>query len=593
MKIKIGIFLFVPIIALSSCSGKAMISFTSAGKTFETMYDDSYFLLDNGTYHEEISLASYATSMASIKTTGDYENRSSYLLDLWKKEGFSNFYISQNYKEEPGLDTIGFAIASKQINRENQSFNLIAIAVRSGGYGAEWASNFTVGKTGNSQGFDDASNKVFAGILQYLSNNSISGHTKFWLSGYSRGGATANMAAGKLLDTIEAGELNPSINSTYEDVYAYCFEPPAGAFISQGQAEKKLYQGVHNLLNFNDLIPLVVPYQWGFTRYGHDHYYPDRLTDIFFDKSERKKLISNYHFEAGGHEYTDYTVDDWNFIDPGSDYTEIANLPRESLHPSLGRFMHGLMNEIVKGIIDRNMYSDRLELGLRAMFATTEGLNPELGDKPIDMGSIVNTISQYPFIRVLLLEILEGNAASFVLDSKFLFYELFDYNEKNAKAVEDLYIMNFFTIYLFAQAFNTRKDLALQLFNRDNLLGLIQCHYTELNYSFTKSCDTRLYGKKACKLNDGSYRILHVKNPSSFTLYESQLKKNIFTFANGKMSSDCVSAERMANGDINIYLPNNGLYTYQGESESISLTKMTAKGVETGFLADMPLTGTL
>lgn len=593
MKIKIAIFLFVPIIALSSCSGKAMISFASASKTFKTMYDDSYFLLDNGTYHEEISLASYAASMASIKTTGDYENRSSYLLDLWKKEGFSNFYISQNYKEEPGLDSIGFAIASKQINCENQSFNLIAIAVRSGGYGAEWASNFTVGKTGNSQGFDDASNKVLAGILQYLSNNSIGGHTKFWLSGYSRGGATANMAAGKLLDTIEAGELNPSVNSTYEDVYAYCFEPPAGAFISQGQAEKELYQGVHNLLNFNDLIPLVAPYQWGFTRYGHDHYYPDRLTDIFFDKSERKKLISNYHFEAGGHEYTDYTVDKWQFTDPGADYAEIANLPRESLHPSLGRFMHGLMEEINKVIVDRETYSKLIESGLRAMFATTEGLNPELGDKPIDMGSIVNTISQYPFIRVLLLEILESNPASFILDSKFLFYELFNYNEKNAKAVEELYTMNFFTIYSFALAFNTRKDLALQLFNRDNLLGLIQCHYTELNYSFTKSCDTRLYGKKACKLNDGSYRILHVKNPSSFTIYESQLKKNIFTFANGKMSSDCVSAERMANGDIDIYLPNNGLYTYQGESESISLTKMTAKGMETGFLSNLPLTGTL
>ena len=88
MKIKIAIFLFVPIIALSSCSSKAMISFASASKTFQTMYDDSYFLLDNGTYHEEISLASYATSMASIKTTGEFVERSSFLLDYGKKKVF-------------------------------------------------------------------------------------------------------------------------------------------------------------------------------------------------------------------------------------------------------------------------------------------------------------------------------------------------------------------------------------------------------------------------------------------------------------------------------------------------------------------------
>lgn len=52
-------------------------------------------------------------------------------------------------KEKSTLDSVGYGIGVKKI----EDFNLIAITVRSGSYGAEWGSNFTVGTSGNSKGF--------------------------------------------------------------------------------------------------------------------------------------------------------------------------------------------------------------------------------------------------------------------------------------------------------------------------------------------------------------------------------------------------------------------------------------------------------
>ena len=568
-RFKLRFLLLLPILfSTVSCSPSDKISFRSDDFTFDTYYNDSYFLLDNKSVHEEIALASHAMALATFNGDKDYSKRSNYLRDLWEKEKFSNILMSDSFYIKPETDSIGYGIASKNI----EDFTLIAIAVRGGDYDGEWASNFTIGEDGNSQGFDEASDKVVAGFERYCALFDIKGHIKVWISGYSRAAITSNMTAGKLLNrTVNNIYTNDIYHYSTDDIYAYCFEPPMGVQATLENARGELYKGIHNFLNYNDLVPLVAPFEWGFVRYGTDHYYPDRLNDIYFEVSEREKIISLYHFTYGAQNFHEYTVDNWKFFDVGEHNANKYDLPRQSIHPSQGRFVRALIHEIaLTGFQSRDVYHDRLEEGVRELFATAYGLNPSIEE--INGASMVDIIFEYDFIKSLFLELENCQSAQFAMDMEMLFLQIFGAKDDNYVAVKDLYFKNFDFFFLLPQSFLTRKDILAQFLYRDNALNVAVGHMPEISYSFLCACDSRFLGERACKYNDGSYHILHIANPTSFALMEKNLKKEIFTYKDGVMNSEYISAEKYADGDIDIYLPKNGEYEYVGDCELVSLS---------------------
>ena len=163
----------------------------------------------------------------------------------------------------------------------------------------------------------------------------------------------------------------------------------------------------------------------------------------------------------------------------------------------------------------------------------------------------------------------------------------------NIDEIKSLYEGIYYFLTFLGPSIVARNDLMLQFFSRDNLINIIAPHYFEFNYSFLKSCDSRLYGSNACKFNDGTYQILHVKNPTSVKIYETHLKKRVFTFTNGTMSSDTLAAEKLADGSLNIFLPNNGEYKYNIEASEITLSKVNEYGEETIFSDALPLIATI
>ena len=584
---KITAFLFILSLALVGCSrSPETISFGSSAGEFETLYDDAYFRLDNKPYHQEIALASFASAMASINEDVDYASRSAHLVDLWEKEGFKDIYINHDYSVKPRMDSIGFGIASKRIDR----FNLVTVTIRSGGYDAEWASNFTVGESGNSYGFDSSASTVYMHLNEYILSHALTGRTKFWINGFSRGGAVANLLAGKILEHIADGDTVGKISWSKEDVYAYCFEAPCGANVSQEVAKSDLYQGIHNVVNFNDLVPMILPYEWNMVRYGHNHYYPDRLTDIHYDAKERKKMVSDYHFGHNAHTLPAYEVDDWKFYDPGAEATAERNLPRESIHPSLGRFQRAVIQELADYTLTRAWYT-QFEEGIRNVFGTIYGYNPDIEGIDISKQLFVDILFSYSFVQTMFIELQQQDIGGFASDVEYLFYMIFNANPDNIAAIRKLYDDIYFLILFLAPGLVTRADLMHQFFSRDNLMILGSTHATELNYSFLRSADERLNGKDACKLNDGSYYILHIKTPSSVSIYESTLNKNVFSYKGESMSSDTLSAEKLADGSIDIYLPKNGCYEYHIESSSISLTNVDEYGGKTPVHDSLPKTG--
>lgn len=588
MRIKFKILLLLPILFTSvGCSKSDKISFQSGSFTFDTYYNDSFFLLDNREVHQEIALASHAMALATFNGDVDYTTRSRFLRNLWNDEHFENIWMNDSFYQKPETDSIGFGIASKRI----EDFTLLAIAVRGGNYDGEWASNLTLGPEGNAQGFNEASDKVIEGLTNFISDYNINGHIKIWISGYSRAAITSNMTAGKLLNQISNNTfISDQVNCTADDIYAYCFEPPMGVQITLEEARADLYHGIHNFLNYNDFVPLVAPYEWGFTRYGNDHYYPDRLNDIYFEESEREKIITLYHFTYGAQDFAHYSVDEWQFFDVGENIALDNNLPRESIHPSQGRFCHTLIREVaVRGIQSRDYYYSYVQEGIRQIMASVNGLNDKI--EKIDLKNLIKIIFEYDFIRTLIMELEEGQAAQFASDVEMLFLQIFGANDENLDIIRELYSRNYALFILFANSFEVRKDIVTQLLYRDNAMGIAIGHMPEVSYSFLSACDTRFLGDRACKLNDGSYQVLHIDKPTSFSLIEKNLKKEIFSYKDGVMKSDYISAEKLADGSLEVYLPKNGAYEYICDSFGISVAQVDPLEGEAITSTPLPLSG--
>ena len=557
MKNKRSYLILIPfLLTLTACQLDKETAFSSDEFVFNTYYKDEYFLLDNKEVHEEIALASHAMAMSTFKRGSDYKNKNQFIKELWKQEGFTKQYFNDYFFVKPETDSIAFGIASKTI----KDFTLVSIAVRGADYESEWASNLTIGENGDHQGFNEASDKVVAGFDEYIKTNKINGHIKVWIAGYSRAAITSNMTAGKLLNRTNSGEYSSgNYNYSTNDIYAYCFEPPMGVYAPLEEARSSLYQGIHNFINYNDFVPLVAPHEWGFTRYGTDHYYPDRLTDIYFDESEKQKLLTIYQTSASSDLFYEYKVDDWKFIDVGEDAIE-NNLPRKSIHPSLGRFAHALVEGVSMDVVGtRENYYYYLQDLFRNFAALLFANNPDTSkDKNGSLTDIETTT-----------------------------LKTYGANNVRANDAEPSLFESFIS------SLDIRKDILAQLKDSDNITALPIGHMPELSYCWISACDSRILGDLKCLTNDGSYYILRIENPAEFNLFENNLKKTVFEYKNKEMVSDIISAEEYADGTVDIYLPKNGNYKYEASAGNISLINVDPMNGESVINSKLELKGNI
>ena len=243
-------------------------------------YSDEYFTHSGYDYNHALAIMSMIltqTSFASAtSSTKGWDTANANFNDLVKKCGFSNIYANDDAVSHPDGETIGAYAASKKIVDDGKNYTLIALGVRGHNYGGEWYSNFDLGTSGDHKGFADATSKVLAFLSNYIKQTGIKGDVKIWLTGYSRGAITANMVGGALDKGYDLGKakLNP------DDLYCYTFETPQGT--ADPNAHSELFCNIHNILNHNDLVPLVSLEEWGHTRYGVDYYLPCRQYDDFY-----------------------------------------------------------------------------------------------------------------------------------------------------------------------------------------------------------------------------------------------------------------------------------------------------------------------
>lgn len=145
-------------------------------------------------------------------------------------------------------DKVGMGIASRVSNNRLQ----IAV-VLCGTNGDEWYSNFDVGYSAEHSGFAKAADFAELKLGDYVFTHAIGTEPEFFVAGYSRGGAVANILAKRLCDRYGL-----------ERVCAYTFAAPSTTI----SRHTNRYRSIYNMVREEDFFTRVPPMSWGYTKYG-------------------------------------------------------------------------------------------------------------------------------------------------------------------------------------------------------------------------------------------------------------------------------------------------------------------------------------
>ena len=249
-------------------SVEAVFAIRAAAATFVTRTDwmDYPFWRPATTYDGNLAMMSLIMAVCAARALpkggdpGDFDpaaNVEAYL----RGAGFTDIR-KDDYSKETSLYTISTAIGSRRMEHEgDEPFTLIAVGVCGGGYTNEWQSNITIGSDDLHEGFRSASDLVIDRIAGYIATHGIKGRIKLWMSGYSRAAAVVNLTAGRLTQPGTFPE---------EDVFAYTFATPAGVL----NPPETGHDNIFNILCPTDVVPQVLPAEWGYGRYGKDLWIP-------------------------------------------------------------------------------------------------------------------------------------------------------------------------------------------------------------------------------------------------------------------------------------------------------------------------------
>ena len=252
---------------------------------YDLMFRYSDGLFEENPFGYNAHMATMSDILAEASTTyvknGDYSNGAKSVKEVLEQCGFENREESESYTVKPTADSIACAFGSKDIETADGEITVILITIRSAGYEAEWASNVTLGDEGEAKGFADSADQVVRYLDEYLDKHPAlreaaeAGKASFWLQGFSRGGAVANLTAKRLIDEYQ---------TTGDKFYAYTMEAPQGGIASAEKADRD-YSCNHNVVNKDDLVPFVAPSDMGFKRYGVDHYVNDTTFNTDAEKN--------------------------------------------------------------------------------------------------------------------------------------------------------------------------------------------------------------------------------------------------------------------------------------------------------------------
>ena len=364
----------------------------------DVYFSRAYFEHPSTQYDSHLASASLAMTIATFTDFGPFDedwhlNQSKFVREYFTAIGFNSFAVNEDYQKSATFDSIGLAAAK----REFGDYTVVAITPRSGGYFREWGNNMHLGDGSKSdymhEGWYNAANKLLSFLDDYVASNNVKGKVKLWMSGFSRGGATTNIAAGLIDNKLSRGEkvFSNGATTSRDDVYAYTFEAPQGANVNSTSVKAPkdaLYDNIFNIINPLDIVPKLAMKQYGFTRFGRDKYvrtafydphgYDEyrrtyvALHDVF---NQNKDVTVNHcdEFAMGGFEFKNLGTDIISFI-AKSIFTdnELVDYVRKYKDKTKANYDANiaasiLLEEVVNNIGDRNQYVAKYQTPLESV----------------------------------------------------------------------------------------------------------------------------------------------------------------------------------------------------------------------------------
>ena len=285
--------LAVPAAAESAVEGSFVYynNVTEADATYTFAFDEADFFAGTCYNHAlarmSLRLAMAAFSKESVTALFD-------TLDFSYTDQ-SVSYPAPAFDYDAGTTTIGYAIGSRTCADDEGEYTLIAVAMRGHGYGDEWGSNFEMGAGSRHAGFEKSAAQVTDSVMDYMQQTvAPDARVKFWVTGFSRAAAVANVTAHNLNVAIGDGTLEATPN----DVFAYTFESPRTVTTDEPEFDVDL--NIFNIINPADLVTQIPPAEWGYVRYGIDCPLPDTSTDGYDEMKAREVAELTKILEAAG-----------------------------------------------------------------------------------------------------------------------------------------------------------------------------------------------------------------------------------------------------------------------------------------------------
>ena len=238
-------------------------------------YNDRYFFNDSKVYDKGLSELSYGNSLAAATT--------SITTKFFNECKFKDI-TPVGYDVTPTADTCAYTLAHKELG----SYQVIAMSARWHDYQKEWANNFTIGKTGDHEGFAARAGEMNTALQEYIATHNNGQKIKLWFTGYSRGGGIINVLACRVL-------REKKIAVEQSNMFVYTFEAPRG--LSKAEGNAATYKNIHNVINNGDLISHFAPEEYGLYRCGIDY-------DIY--NKNASSLIKAFDNEIDITEFVEY-----------------------------------------------------------------------------------------------------------------------------------------------------------------------------------------------------------------------------------------------------------------------------------------------
>lgn len=246
--------------------GKINIDFRSSHaerlRRLSLYYSDSMFLHSACEYDHELAKISLGMTMSAVSYNG---TGAKHITNALTRAGFDSDGITAvKFDDSVSTeDSCAFAIAAKKLPDGSW---LVPVIIRSHQYGGEWVSNAHVidpACPDYAAGFKYAADGVFDALTDYLDTHGLnSDRVKFWLAGFSRGGAVANLLGARL----NRSGISP------DRVFVYTFASPRTVRDSAWE----YFGNIFNIVSETDAVPRVPIAKWNFRRFGTDMYLPCR-----------------------------------------------------------------------------------------------------------------------------------------------------------------------------------------------------------------------------------------------------------------------------------------------------------------------------